>query len=89
MAETLYCVTDIDHGLADGTKVKFAFGDQFSPKGFSAEDIANLIQSGALSRVDPKPVEADALTAEDAALIADGSDGSTSDEGKQAEKPTK
>lgn len=71
MAETLYCVTDIDHGFADGSKVRFAFGDEFVAKGFSAEELASLIQAGALSRVDPKPAQVEELTAEDAeALVA-------------------
>ena len=70
MADTLYCVTNIMHGMPDGTHVWFEFGDEFVAKGFSAEDIAGLIQAGALSRVDPKPAQVEELTAEDAEALA-------------------
>jgi hypothetical protein len=80
MAETLYAFTDINHGYDNGETnalgqpviktVSFVAGDVFKPDGFTKEQIAGLIEAGALSRVSPVVAEAPPLTVEDADAIA-------------------
>ncbi|MEQ1675076.1 MAG: hypothetical protein ABL876_00165 [Chitinophagaceae bacterium] len=77
----LYCATDIVHGYVrtesngnavtdrDGRAVtdtvRLSYGDEFKADNFTKEEIAGLIEAGALTRVNPLPDKTDEVTLDD------------------------
>lgn len=76
MADTLYAFTDIVHGYVDGDngvkQVRFSAGEEFKADHFTQEEVASLIEHGALSRVDRTAAELPELTTNDAMGIVSG-----------------